>query len=42
MHDAALMGNVEVVKALIEQGADIHSTSKVSWYPAVMLIDDQA
>ena len=33
------MGKIEVVKALIEQGADIKSTSKVSWYPTVMLLN---
>ena len=35
------MGNVEEIKALIEQGAYIHSTDKVSWYPNVMLLNNQ-
>ena len=41
MHSAALMERVEAVKALIEQGADIHSTNTVSWYPTVMLLNIQ-
>ena len=32
LHKAAKMGEVEAIKALIEQGADIRSTNKVSWY----------
>ena len=36
------MGEVEEIKALmITQGADIHSTHKVSWYPTVMLLNNQ-
>ena len=35
------MGNVEEIKALITQGADIHSTDEVSWYPTVMLLNNQ-
>ena len=35
------MGKVEEIKALIKQGADIHSTEKVSWYPDVMLLNNQ-
>ena len=34
------MGKVETIKA-IKQGADIHSTDKVSWYPTVMLLNNQ-
>ena len=41
MHSAAVMGEVEAIKVLIEQGADIHSTNKVSWYPTVMLLNNQ-
>ena len=39
MHVAARGGSVEVVKALIEQGADNHSTGNVSWYPTVMFLN---
>ena len=41
MHKAARGGNVEAIKVLIEQGADIHSTNKVSCYPNVMLLNNQ-
>ena len=42
MHSAAFMGSLEAIKALIEQGADVHSTDKVSSYPTVMLLNNQA
>ena len=32
------MGNVEAIKALIEQGADIDSTNKVSCYPSMQTL----
>ena len=41
MHKAAFQGEVEIIKLLIEQGADIHSTNEVSCYPTVILLNNQ-
>ena len=40
MHYAALDGGFDVVKVLIESGADIHITNNVSWYCLTALFND--
>ena len=40
MHDAARNGGFDAVKVLIERGADIHVTNKVSWYSLTALFND--
>ena len=38
LHGAAIEGKAEAIKALIEQGADIDSTTDVSCYPDVTYV----
>ena len=40
MHYTARIGGFDAVKVLIERGADINITNKVSWYTLTALFND--